>query len=357
MSRRPPSLEVKVRNKTRIYLTWIAFLGIVPAIARAQFQTLALDPAFSQLQVTTHRLSGPAGSGGITGLEVLKTDRVLNGQFLPAGTVLTMLGAVNGGAQERVYALDPRTGQFLPNLSVTYGPAAADGKPDAGMVFVPGTDDRLFFGMQTSPMAVFLGELQENGPGALHSVALLNRFEFSNGGGIGLFDEDTLYVTSWASRALYTFDFSISADLQLTLSNKTLITNALGFPGPDGVAIIPPNAAGELKNYAGNLVLARFGGNRDGFLDILDRQGDTLQRIATYQLNGSTLFSGPEAVVFAPDGTLYLSDYNRTLFALTQVPEPATLALLAVGFVFLNRGGRGGRRKETVSRKDAKSAK
>jgi sugar lactone lactonase YvrE len=149
---------------------------------------------------------------------------------------------------------------------------------------------------------------------------------------MGRLDEDTLYVTSWAEQALYTVDFTVDGD-DLLLSDLTVVNPFIPGTGPDGVAIIPPNAPGELAGYAGNLVIARFGGTYDGYVDIFDPAGRGLARLATYRKNNTPGFIGPDGITFGPDGTLFVSDFDQTIFRISAVPEPATVLLLATGVV------------------------
>ncbi|MBU0638137.1 MAG: SMP-30/gluconolactonase/LRE family protein [Planctomycetes bacterium] len=323
-----------MRRIGRFYLTlgWAVLLAA--SIAAADLPSLSLHPAFSDLTVTPLRLNGPCDPAGTTGLEVLPRETVINNQVLPAGTILAMLGTVVGGDDNRVYAVDPIDGHILPDLSVSYGPAAGTGRPDAGMVLAPESETH-YLGMQYSPMAVFLGEFEADGPGLLHNVVNLPAHLFPNGGGLGLADDDTLYITSWETRSLYAVDFDI-VDNELTLGQPTLLGRTPAGAGPDGVAVIPPNAAGGLADYAGNLILARFSGIGDGLIDIIDTQGGFVQRVARYHKNDATGFIGPDGLTFGPDGTLFVSDFDQTIFKIA-VPEPAGFTLLVVGLLYCGR--------------------
>ncbi|MCG3126946.1 MAG: hypothetical protein CHACPFDD_01801 [Phycisphaerae bacterium] len=334
MGERPRRMST-TRNRRSALLLAIAATA---SPAAAQLPSLTLDPAFPGTQVTALRLSGPQDPAGVTGLAVLPQAATINHQTLAAGTLLASFGSVSGGEANRVYAVDPLSGAILPDLSVSYGPGVFDGKPDAGLLLLPGGR---YLSMQYAPMAVVLAQFEADGPGRVLDSFPLPTFQFPNGGGIGFLDDDTIYVTSWNRRALWRADFAIAGD-DLSLSNLTQISSNLGGPGPDGVAIIPPNAAGELRNYAGNLILARFSGFGDGYVDVIDTSGNMLQRLATYHRNAADGVIGPDGLTFAPDGTLFVGDFDQTIFRIESVPEPATLLLLAAG------AGLRGRRRQPV---------
>lgn len=302
-------------------------LVLTGAEAAADLPTLDIHPDFPSLRVNPLRIEGPLAPAGTTGVTVLDRSLTLNNQILPAGTLLSSFGTVNGGAGNRIYAIDPNTGAVLPDLSIHYGPASSNGRPDAGLLLF---DNDRYLSFQFGPVGINLGRFEPDAPGRLLDTELLPGEQFSNGGGMGLLDEDTLYVTSWREHALYTVDFSIDGD-DLSLTNLQLVNPFLPGLGPDGVAVIPANAAGELANFAGNLVIARFGGSVDGFVDIFSPQGVGLRRIATYRKNDRIGFIGPDGVAFGPDGSLFISDFDQTIFKVTAIPEPATLILLVLG--------------------------
>lgn len=318
---------------------WCALLtsAAACAAAAAQLPSMTLDAAFPGAKVTPLRISGPHDPAGVTGLAVLPGSATFNHQTLAAGTILASFGAVTGGEPNRIYAVDPLSGAILPDLSISYGPSVLDGKPDAGLLLLPGGR---YLSMQYAPMAVVLGQFEADGPGRVLDAFALNTFQFPNGGGIGLLDDDTIYITSWNRRALWRADFALAGD-DLSLSNLTQLNSNLGGPGPDGVAIIPPNAAGELRDFAGNLVLARFSGVGDGYVDVIDTSGNMLQRVATYHRNAAEGVIGPDGVTFAPDGTLFVGDFDQTIFRIESVPEPATIGLLLVATLAQARRRRG----------------
>lgn len=321
------------------HLTRYALLLTLGLGSRALAQLPSLTPTadFPRLRVGALRLDGPAGDGGgVTGLSVLGVDTVMNGQRLKAGTILAALGRVDGGQDNRIYAVDPLTGGFLPDIATTYGPAAADGKPDAGLLLLGGGSGR-YLVVQHAPMAIHLGQFEEGGPGRLLDVRNLSNSRFPNGGGIGLLDDDTLLITSWKGRALWKADFKIIDD-DLQVGKLQLIKDNLGDPGPDGVAVIPENAPGRLSELAGNLLLTRFSGREESFLDVISPDGEFLQRVATYRKNGAPGLLGLEAVTFDVDGTLYVSDFGRTIFKVT--PEPCSALLMVLGGLLWGTRGR-----------------
>ncbi len=326
----PTSRPLEAEGRSRSARPWrgglsVAVLlaaGAAPELMATPMMTVA--PGFGQVQVTRLPIQGAMPPGGTTGVAVLPQERVYNNQRLPAGTVLTMLGPVVGGDPFRIYAVNPDTGALIPSLAVSYGPASLNGFPDAGLLLL---ENDMYLAMEYAPMGVVLGRFQRDGPGEALSEVFLPVDDFPNGGGIGLLDQDTLYITSYERRTLWTADFRIVED-QLQLDPPVLLNADLGGPGPDGIAIIPPNAAGELADYAGNLILARFGGRGEGYVDVVDREGRFLRRLATFDPGGSRDFIGPDGVTFGPDGTLWVSDFDRALYKFTEIPEPLSMILL-----------------------------
>ena len=105
----------------------IVVLVLTGAEAAADLPTLEIHPAFPSLRVNPLRIDGPLAPGGTTGVTVLDRPLMLNNQVLPAGTLLSSFGTVNGGADNAIYAIEPNTGAVLPDLSIHYGPTSANG--------------------------------------------------------------------------------------------------------------------------------------------------------------------------------------------------------------------------------------